>query len=387
MTKKSLLNFLFTLITYLVLLKPTYIVSINIPFFGISVNNVFYFIQLILVIFFVIIKVTSSYIKKIDIIIVFILISTALSNLKNGYSISLALLNYINLLISYLFFDYELKNNKNEFIKNSVIIFVILLIINYISILIKPVNYFDQSTRIHFLGYDNDVVPIIFTFLLFFILNIYIKNGMNIISYLGIVIGFFTLEKIWSANGIIGLIILLIYLVFFRKSNTNNIFNFKNIFILSLIVFFAIVIFRIQNHFEYIIVNMLNRDITFTGRTNIWDNAITAWKQHKFLGVGTFDFVQRSKIYGVYHAHCTYLNILFEVGIIGFLTRLCLFKEINNVLKKHRTKISALVVCFFAIYFIITTIEVYVNDFLFYVLISLSLNLDVFNNRGDINES
>lgn len=385
MNKRTLLHFCFILIIYLVIIKPAYIVNINVPILKISVSYLFYFIQLILILLLGAIKIKNKKIKKMDVIIVFLVVSASLSNIENGYNILLALDNYINLFVTYLFFDYELKNNKYEFIRISAIIFVFLLIINYLSILLKPINYFNQNTRIHFLGYDNDVVPIIFTFLLFLTLNIYLKNGKNTFSYIGIGIAILTLLKTWSANGIVGLVILLIYLVFFRKNKTDKIINFKNIFILSIIVFVCLVVFRMQDKLEYIIVNVLNRDITFTGRTRIWDNALKTWKEHKLFGVGIFDFIQRSKIYGVYHAHCTYLNILFEVGIFGFLIRMFLFKEVNNILKRYHTIISSLIVCFFAIYFSITTIEVYVNDILFYALLGLSINLEKFNNEELIN--
>lgn len=385
MNKRTLLHFCFILIIYLVIIKPAYIVNINVPILKISVSYLFYFIQLILILLLGAIKIKNKKIKKMDVIIVFLVVSAILSNIENGYNILLALDNYINLFVTYLFFDYELKNNKYEFIRISAIIFVFLLIINYLSILLKPINYFNQNTRIHFLGYDNDVVPIIFTFLLFLTLNIYLKNGKNTFSYIGIGIAILTLLKTWSANGIVGLVILLIYLVFFRKNKTDKIINFKNIFILSIIVFVCLVVFRMQDKLEYIIVNVLNRDITFTGRTRIWDNALKTWKEHKLFGVGIFDFIQRSKIYGVYHAHCTYLNILFEVGIFGFLIRMFLFKEVNNILKRYHTIISSLIVCFFAIYFSITTIEVYVNDILFYALLGLSINLEKFNNEELIN--
>lgn len=73
---------------------------------------------------------------------------------------------------------------------------------------------------------------------------------------------------------------------------------------------------------------ILGRDITLTGRTAIWEAAITAWQQKPWLGVGWGSFATDSSVaeaqvalYGWVrdHAHNGYVQVLTELGVVGAL--------------------------------------------------------------------
>ncbi len=77
------------------------------------------------------------------------------------------------------------------------------------------------------------------------------------------------------------------------------------------------------------LVNETGRDLTFTGRTELWADVFKYVKTHLLLGCGfqgfwIFDSVQTQELYQVYiwipiQAHNGYLDILNETGLIGLL--------------------------------------------------------------------
>jgi len=72
------------------------------------------------------------------------------------------------------------------------------------------------------------------------------------------------------------------------------------------------------------VINALGRDMTFTGRTNIWDH-ITLETVNPWIGVGYWNFWQgpRGKAisvainWSIPTAHCGYLDIYLDGGILG----------------------------------------------------------------------
>ena len=71
--------------------------------------------------------------------------------------------------------------------------------------------------------------------------------------------------------------------------------------------FYGIVLLRLQNIFSFIIQNILGKDLTFTGRTRIWDNAIEFIKARFIIGYGKeTGAVIASKLGDIKftHAHC-----------------------------------------------------------------------------------
>ena len=56
--------------------------------------------------------------------------------------------------------------------------------------------------------------------------------------------------------------------------------------IISIVIFVSIVFLRLQEVFSYLIVNILGKDLTFTGRTVIWDYYINEIKNSWVIGYG-----------------------------------------------------------------------------------------------------
>ena len=128
----------------------------------------------------------------------------------------------------------------------------------------------------------------------------------------------------------------------------------------------------LQNYFDFIIVDLLNRDLTFTGRTYIWDKAISLIKDNMVLGLGFSDMELRIKAIGIYHAHSAYLNVLLESGIIGLIFYNSIFIECGSCINKSKNKdIKNILSFLFFTLFILSINEVYVQLQIIYLVFAL----------------
>lgn len=115
-----------------------------------------------------------------------------------------------------------------------------------------------------------------------------------------------------------------------------NVTNYFFLCISTLIMNFLIVVMRIQNVFSFLIVNILHEEITFNGRTLIWDCVFEQMKYHNvFIGYGIKNYGNKDikmtaqNQYGDYlltdrQAHNQFLSVLYFNGIIGLLSYILL---------------------------------------------------------------
>lgn len=107
--------------------------------------------------------------------------------------------------------------------------------------------------------------------------------------------------------------------------------NLRGKFLLGMyfVLFFLIVVLRIQNMFEWLIVNILNKNLTLTNRTVIWDNVLEQISDHFWLGYGvqetgniiyTYIYrIGRPIIDRYYSAHNQILQTLWETGFLSMI--------------------------------------------------------------------
>jgi O-antigen ligase len=122
-----------------------------------------------------------------------------------------------------------------------------------------------------------------------------------------------------------------------------------NGFLLFLLTNIAIVFLRIQNLFSFVIVDLLHKDLTFTGRTSAWDSAIIKISNKFLLGYGNMGQEQESRLIGDVYCHNALLEILFRGGIIRLiffgLIILLISKKTNNYLDNRLFQNLVFCVC------------------------------------------
>lgn len=313
---------------------------------------------------------------KLDYLIVTYLIIIGVSTIINNQDIVYYVFKKIPFLTIYFYTKLCLKYDERKFLKSFSTYFVLTTFINFISILYTS----DRSiNRVFFLGYDNSYTPYI-VFGCFIQLLYYMRFHDNMsalekgILKLSFVYNIVSCLIVRSATCKIGIILFLLSYILFKvlKIKDTKLLSYKMFYLLSIFIFFFIVIFRLQNYFDFIIVDLLNRDLTFTGRTYIWDKAISLIKDNMVLGLGFSDMELRIKAIGIYHAHSAYLNVLLESGIIGLIFYNSIFIECGSCIDKSKNKdIKNILSFLFFTLFILSINEVYVQLQIIYLVFAL----------------
>ena len=321
-----------------------------------------------------------------DIVVLLFIAIYSIANIYNGLGIVAVIERYLSWIVITFLIEVYMKKDYKVFIGYTSTILSCLVIINFISILMNPVNYYNNLTRVHFLGFDNDNVPVLLLAVYFNIFNIMLNKKGKLV-YLSIITAIISSILVWSANGIIGISMVMLYLLIIRKiwKEGSKVLNLKIYYSIALLFFVLVVLLRVQDHLSFLIQDILNRDLTFTGRTYIWDYAIESISNNKIFGIGIYDFALRLSRTGVYHAHCTLLNITFEAGILGLISYFSIW--ILSVVKSEKYKSNKYIYLtsyFIFIFLIITLVEFYVKDIMFITLIGMIYNLSKLIKRGEL---
>lgn len=124
-----------------------------------------------------------------------------------------------------------------------------------------------------------------------------------------------------------------------RVSNKRNL-RYMYILIASLAILVGIVFFNIQSIFGWLIVDVLNKDLTLSGRTDTWKLAMEQFLCKPLIGYGYGHMVV-----GHYYAHNIILELLVTSGLVGFvLYSLFVFKIFRKYFKKHENNYTVPVI-------------------------------------------
>ena len=137
--------------------------------------------------------------------------------------------------------------------------------------------------------------------------------------------------------------------------------------LLSLAVFTAFVLWRIQDVFSWLIVNILHRNLTFSTRTTVWDQALSCIKEKWFLGYGEETLERAVERFGYMTPHNRYLYMMYKGGCILTAVFACMIYSGRNILRKFRETKGALYisVCMISL-FLMMQFESY-NSTVFFV--------------------
>lgn len=157
--------------------------------------------------------------------------------------------------------------------------------------------------------------------------------GVYFISLLSV-----TLPPVASSTSTVGIIIFLLMLILIRSG-----FKFNAYFLLGMNVaaFFAIVVFRMQNWFLGEIVQLLGKNLTFTGRTSVWDFYLQIISAKPLLGYGVMQAIDIfSKFrFTATNAHDMVFQFLYEGGAVQLALYLSMvvivFKRLKMVQEQN----------------------------------------------------
>lgn len=343
-----------------------------------------------LLILFLVLK-NRKYSKIINYIVLYLLvliISTIYNSGDFNYLFSLVL----GILTLCLITDYGLRNHTDYFLKAFELMLSILVYMNFLTIVLNPDGLYIAADTLYsenwLLGYRNSLILYVFPALLCSVINSYRKTD-KLLPRTKFLFVISTISTILSGSStlLVGLFLMFIFMFFKRYFINKRFLNTKTYLVNYLVMFFGIIIFRVQNIFSFVIVNILKRDLTFTGRIYIWDYVIEFIKEKPILGYGVESTIKRyakTKYWKSFHAHNIFLEVLYKTGFIGFiifikiisLSSKELYKTTNNLISKY---ISWALFTFM----ILLLMEAYSFIYIFYIFI-FAFNIKYLIKGGDI---
>ncbi len=243
----------------------------------------------------------------------------------NGQNISVStLLSVAKYMCLPLLF--EIWQNKKEYIlKVYMFIFEVMIFYNiYTCIIIGPDRY---GSYYGALGYDNGFAAYFVTaYFLSVAYCLVFKKKLR--PLLLLMATHFNAFYVWTGSSMIAILIadVLMAVVYFRKIEV----NIRTVYIISLIVTLLVVFFQFQKLFAFVIVDLLGKDLSLTGRTEIWSNALEAICRKPLFGYGNMSQAQEAKVFGDVYCHNGFLELLFRGGVLYLLIFSGLFHLISR---------------------------------------------------------
>ena len=375
-----------------------HILFINFPYLN-NYNELKYIFVIIILPFIItklplLIKFTE---KKLIFLIAFYFIAVLISSFASDFNnVVLSSIIYLTTIFELILFVLWLS--ENNLLKKMFCVFLYLsiayLIINDFLILFSP-NMFMENGEYYLIGNKFSVSYMHFEAIIFYIICKKFdliekrrkKSWLLICIY--IISSFIIANKIDCMTGVIGIIIICLLNQIPTKILINNKL-FLLISICSCGFVFAYPKIIDNKIFQNILVNNLNRSITLTGRTFIYDNVPIVLKNNILLGYGY------GKSYDVWiktinmpNSQNGIINNIVEVGLIATATLFIIFYSIFSIAQRLQAKeeiIKPILVIIYT-YLILSTIEItiglpFISFAVFLYGISKSKKNEVINNEN-----
>lgn len=332
-----------------------------------SLSNLFYGLQCLLVlslIVLIILRVSKKGLKQafspVSYLVIIYKIYESVAIYVNGVFEMSTIVNAGIIIAATVVADYLLSISPVEYLGMLTMYTGFLVFINNLSFFTMGSSSFTDATGnyIYFWSTRNHLSSLFF---ITFVSTI-LLYGIKRTKFIQFWCLFTIVNVLWgmimfnSATTIVGIAVLfLLYLLFKRKS----------VLYRPVIWFFcgvglnvAVVMFRVQEIFAWLIENLLHRNLTLTHRTFIWDTALLYILQRPIWGYGG------SSIFSFYFAgseipaHNQFLDIAIVCGIPGLiLFGIILFSVFQMLGKFKESPISRLVACALFGYMIMSIAE------------------------------
>ena len=301
---------------------------------------------------------TNGKMSKILLVIIALETTEAVSTLLNSGDIRNMVIPVLKTIFICMLTELGVKSAPKDLIKAFVFVLGIECAINGITILVFPNGMYTtdptigwRHTENYFLAYDNGHIMYLLPFLFcFWIYSTYEKRPA---IWTTIITALFsaTVYLTWSATSVVGITVYLMLFVFYEFHIFTKLLEIKKYLLVVAAFFAGVVIFRIQNLFSDFIVNVLGKDLTFSGRTVFWDRVLHCIAQRPVLGWGLQTLEKTWHMIAAPHAHNYILQILYETGFVGLGCFLIMLWMLFKPLKQSRKNpycfiLSATIFCY-----------------------------------------
>ena len=329
---------------------------------------------------------SNSYLIPMGILYGMLFISTIINGKNISDAIQLAMYGF------WPFVVLSLLNTKKEvgnvFLEGIVISFSALIIINLILMLAYSDGIYTTYTsatvtKYYLFGAKNQAVAPLMTALIFFVeYSLGMYNRVTCPIFLLCTLCIIEIIMAGSGTGIL-MVALFIILCFYQIWKARNISSTVTIFVvLGLTV--GLVILRIQNWFDFIIVSILHKSLTLSDRIYIWDAALETIRAYPWIGTGVSESLAGDVLLNLSYlskntfAHNMVLDFLVMGGwstLVSFLAILYVTKRYYDnsiaVLKDGKSCIWIGVI----LYLIASIVEIYTGNYCLFLMMAYIVSL------------
>ena len=272
------------------------------------------------------------------------------------------------------------------------------LYLNLVSVILRPDGLFSRYNEAY--GYTQEYLLSSKNFFVFWmvpalLLGLLLKNhGYFKWRYVFFSTAMLMNQVFWgSSTGLVAVVIFLVMANFpFKQVFFNPIYLMLTNIGLSLAAFFGARIAPLA----FVVENVLGKNLTFTNRNRIWENAFLAINRHKFLGHGFMpaeriayilgDFGGGFTWLGATHAHNHFLQVAFQSGLIGLGCFMIHIMQIIKTIYKNIGK-KAFQICSIGLFvYTLVGLTEYFSFVMIHLCILVPLYLDTNRLEGDANE-
>ena len=353
-----------------------------------SFYNKLFPVQCVVLLFAIILSATCSFKNLKNIITlgaVIYLLAGLLLVVYHGGDYKLYIRSGVHLAAVFLIVSYELRNKDNCLIEVTAWFLNILLAVNLVLLILKPegisslLTYsedmaFKQLDRVNFLEVDNRLsLPVLIAIATSFMMPD--KKINRVLRVISLVIGGATNLLTMSGTGIGSFFVMLCYVVFIHRSKLRSkLINMKTLLVAyfgcTLLIVYAGMIPPLRN----IIQDVLHKDITFSGRTYIWEMCIKMIARHPLAGYGNFDSGWIIKWNGIMrNAHNLFFDILIQGGIILLAGYLVFLLMVFITASDKENKKSQLMLVLLFCLFVVMLCESFLDNNYIFLAYSLAL--------------
>lgn len=254
--------------------------------------------------------------------------------------IELLIAQNVKILINALFINYFILITVNFIYMISVFGFTINIEENARYLF----DFYQENAMVSLLSSVNGTASFLFPALCSALLLMFATSKKNFFAWILIAEIFSTVLILWSATSLVGIFFIVTYVLFIYNTPRERWINPKLYINMVILLGIGITFFKIQYLFSFIIVDILHKDLTMTGRTNVWNIGFEGFFSSPLLGCG---FSSKTIDNG-------YVQLLFIGGIIGTIAYfIFLQSSLKQFCKKkslHLEKFFAFVYCDYITY-------------------------------------
>lgn len=275
--------------------------------------------------------------------------------------IELLIAQNVKILINALFINYFILITVNFIYMISVFGFTINIEENARYLF----DFYQENAMVSLLSSVNGTASFLFPALCSALLLMFATSKKNFFAWILIAEIFSTVLILWSATSLVGIFFIVTYVLFIYNTPRERWINPKLYINMVILLGIGITFFKIQYLFSFIIVDILHKDLTMTGRTNVWNIGFEGFFSSPLLGCG---FSSKTIDNG-------YVQLLFIGGIIGTIAYfIFLQSSLKQFCKKkslHLEKLFAFVIAIILLMFITESWPQFMG---LYILLALAVN-------------